>query len=196
MLGLTFSSKLDCGSYVISKIVFLKVLPRKLELWFIVWSFFLLRLLCLYKSIMQPCMEYCCHVWAGAPSCYFDLLDKLPKWICRTVGCSLPASFEPLAHRWNVANLSLFYRYYFVRCWSELVQFVPLPYSWVWSTGYSGRLHVFSVTICNVTIQYANYSLKGQNLLFFCFNLLKSITYLLSIFKLHIRKKRDWSVHR
>ena len=35
MLGLTFSSKLDWGSYIISKIVFLKVLPRKLELWFI-----------------------------------------------------------------------------------------------------------------------------------------------------------------
>ena len=117
--------------------------------------------LCLYKSIMRPCMEYCCHVWAGAPSCYFDLLDKLQKRICRTVGRSLPASFEPLAHRWNVASLSLFYRYYFGRCWSELDQLVPLPYCWVWSTGYSERLHVFSVTICNVTIQYANYSLKG-----------------------------------
>ena len=24
----------------------------------------------LYKSTTRPCMEYCCHVWAGAPSCY------------------------------------------------------------------------------------------------------------------------------
>ena len=22
-------------------------------------------------------MEYCCHVWAGSPSCYLELLDKL-----------------------------------------------------------------------------------------------------------------------
>ena len=22
-------------------------------------------------------MEYCCHGWAGAPSCYLDLLDKV-----------------------------------------------------------------------------------------------------------------------
>ena len=22
----------------------------------------------LYKSIVRPCMKYCCHVWAGAPS--------------------------------------------------------------------------------------------------------------------------------
>ena len=44
-------------------------------------------------------MEYCCHVWAGAPSCYLELLDKLQKRICRTVGPSLAASLKPLAHR-------------------------------------------------------------------------------------------------
>ena len=33
----------------------------------------------LYKSTIRPCMEYCCHVWAGAPSCYLELLDKLQK---------------------------------------------------------------------------------------------------------------------
>ena len=35
------------------------------------------------------------------------------------------ASFEPLAHRQNVASLSLSYRYYFGRCSSELAQLVP-----------------------------------------------------------------------
>ena len=60
---------------------------------------------------MRPCMEYCCHVWAGAPSYYLELLDKLQKRIRRTVGASLAASLEPLAHRRNVASLSLFYRY-------------------------------------------------------------------------------------
>ena len=66
----------------------------------------------LYKSTIRPCMEYCCHVWAGAPSCYLDLLDKLQKRICRIVGPSLAASLEPFGHRRNVASLSLFYRYY------------------------------------------------------------------------------------
>ena len=65
----------------------------------------------LYKSTIRPCMEYCCHVWAGAPSCYLKLLDKLQKRICRTAGSSLAASLEPLAHRRNVASLNLFYRY-------------------------------------------------------------------------------------
>ena len=51
-----------------------------------------------YKSTIQPCMEYCCHAWAGAPSCYLDMLDKLQKQIRRTVGPSLAASLEPLAY--------------------------------------------------------------------------------------------------
>ena len=83
--------------------------------------------------------EYCCHVWTGAPSCYLELLDKLQKQICRTVGPSLATSLE--------ASLSIFYRYYFGRCSSELAQLVPLPYSRGRSTRYSDRLHDFSVTI-------------------------------------------------
>ena len=101
----------------------------------------------LYKSTIRPCMEYCCHVWAGAPSCYLELLDKLQKRICRTVGPSLAASLEPLAHRRNVASLSLFYRYYFDRCSSELDQLVTFSFSQERSTHYSDRWHDFSVTI-------------------------------------------------
>ena len=64
-----------------------------------------------------------------------------------TVVSSLAASLEPLAHRQNVASLRLFYRYYFDRCFSELAQLVPLPFSRGRSTHYSDRLHDFSVTI-------------------------------------------------
>ena len=83
----------------------------------------------LYKSTKRSCMEYCCHVRASAPSCCLELLDKIPKRICRTVGPSLAASFEPLTPRRHVSNLSLFYSYYFGKCSSELVQLVSLPYS-------------------------------------------------------------------
>ena len=92
-------------------------------------------------------MKYCCHVWAGGPSCYLELLDKLQKRICRIVGPSLAASLEPLAHRRNVASLSLFYRYYFGRCSLELAELVPLPFSRGRSAHYSDRLHDFSVNI-------------------------------------------------
>ena len=74
-------------------------------------------------------MEYCCHVWAVAPGCFLELLDKLQKLICRTIGPLLAASLETLAHRRNVASLSLFYKYYFGRCSLELAQLVPLLFS-------------------------------------------------------------------
>ena len=145
ILGLTFSSKLDWGSYIISiaknaskeigaLICSMKFLSPEVALY-------------LYKSTIRPCMEYCCHVWAGAPSCYLELLEKLQKRICRTVGPSLAAFLEPLAHRRNVTSLSFFYRYYFGRCFSELAQLVLLTFSQESSTRYSDRLHYFRVII-------------------------------------------------
>ena len=92
-------------------------------------------------------MEYCCHIWAGASSCYLELLEKLQKLICRAVCSSLAASLEPLAQRQNMASLSLLYRYYFGRCSSELAQLVPFPLSRGRSTRYSDKLNGFSVTI-------------------------------------------------
>ena len=92
-------------------------------------------------------MGYCCHVWAGAPSCYFELLDKLQKWICRTIAPSLATSLEPLAHFQNVGSISLFCRYYYCRCSSELAQLVPLRYSGGRSTSCSDRLYDFCVII-------------------------------------------------
>ena len=77
-----------------------------------------------------------------APSCYLEeLLDKLQKWICRTVGPSFAASLEPLAHRQNVDSIIFFYKYYFGRCSCELAELVPLPYFLGSSTRYSDRLH-------------------------------------------------------
>ena len=110
MLGLTFSSKLDMGPYIIStdKSATKKigVLICSMKLFFPEFAPYL------YKSTIRPCMEYCCHVWVGAPSYCLELLDELQKRICRTVGASLATSLEPLDHRQNVASLSLFYRYH------------------------------------------------------------------------------------
>ena len=149
MLGLTFSSKLDWGSYIVS---IAKTASKKIGALIRSMKFLSPEVaLYLYKSTIQPCMEYCCHVWAGAPSCYLELLDKPQKRICRTVGPSLAASLEPLAHRRNVGSLSLFYRYYFGRCSSELSQLVPLPYSRGRSSTYSDRLHDFFSPFLDVT---------------------------------------------
>ena len=149
MLGLTFSSKLDWGSYIISIV---KTASKKIEVLICSMMFLFPEVvLYLYISTIHPCIEYCCHIWAGVPSCYLELLDKLQKRICKIVGPSPAASLKPLAYCWNVANLSLFYRYYFGRSSSELAQLVLLPFSQGRSTCFSDRLHDFSVTIPNVT---------------------------------------------
>ena len=98
----------------------------------------------LYKSTRRPCTEYCWYFWAGARSSHLELLDQLLKRICRTVGLLLGAFLVHLAHHRNVASWSLFYRYYFGRCSSQLV---PLPYSWGRSTRYFDRLHDSSIPI-------------------------------------------------
>ena len=60
ILGLTFSSKLDLGSYIVS---IAKTASKKIGA--LIHSIKFLSpevALYLYKSTIQPCMEYCCHV--------------------------------------------------------------------------------------------------------------------------------------
>ena len=93
MLELTFFSKLNWGSYIIS---LAKTASKKIGV--LIRCMKLLSpevALYLYKSTIRPCMEYCGYAWACAPSCYLELLDNLQKWIYRTVGRLPAASFEP-----------------------------------------------------------------------------------------------------
>ena len=98
MLELNFFSELDCGSYIIS---IAKTASKKIGA-LIRSTKFLSSVvaLYLYKSIivrawgiLLPCL-----------GCKLELLDKLQKRICRTVGPSLAPSLEPLVYRRNVAG--------------------------------------------------------------------------------------------
>ena len=102
ILGLTFSSKLDWGSYIISiaKTAFKKIGTLIRSMNFISPEVALY----LYKSTTHIFMEYCRYVRAGDPSCYLESLDKLQKPICRTVDPSRTASLEPLANCPNLAS--------------------------------------------------------------------------------------------
>ena len=155
MLGLSITSKLDWSTYISS---IAKEASKKIGALFRSMKFLSPEIvLYLYKSTIRPCMEYCCHVWAGAPKCYLDLLDKLQRRICRVVGPDLSASLQSLAHRRNVVSLSLFYRYYFGRCSDELAELVPLPHARSRATRYSNRLHDFVVTVPRYSKEvYAN----------------------------------------
>ena len=75
MLGLTLSSGLDGGSYIICVA---KTASRKIGP--LIHSMkFLYTEVGLYfsESIMWPCIECCCHIWTGALSCCLELLDGL-----------------------------------------------------------------------------------------------------------------------
>ena len=99
MLGFTFSSKLDwssCIAYIA------KFASKKIGALIRSTKFLSPEVaLYLYKSTIRPCMEYCCHVWAGAPSCYLELLDKIQKQLCRTVGALL----LPLLNPWLIVEM-------------------------------------------------------------------------------------------
>ena len=84
MPGLIFSSKLYWNSYIVS---IAKTASKKIETLIRSMKFLSPDVaLYLYKSTIRLCMEYCCHVWAGAPIYYLELLDKLQRRICRIVG--------------------------------------------------------------------------------------------------------------
>ena len=60
LLGLSFTSKLDWGSYI----VLIAKAPSKIGALLHSMKFLSPELvLYLYKSTIRPCMEYCCHVW-------------------------------------------------------------------------------------------------------------------------------------
>ena len=123
MLGLTFSSKLDWGSYMISVA---KTASKKT--WALIRSMkFLspevaLHSINLRDTIVMPGLVLLVATW----NC----------WISYKNG-----------YAGLLKSLSLFYRYYFGRCSAELDELVPFPYSPGRSTLYSDRLHEFSVTI-------------------------------------------------
>ena len=134
------------GALILS--LLLKLPPGKYHPWFVLWHFFLLRLLCI--SINLPY----CHAWNTAVMSGLVLLTV--NWNCQISNKNRCWSLTfylswTLTSLSNITSLNLIYRYCSGRCSSELVELVPLHYSWGRSTHYYDRLYDFSVTIPNVT---------------------------------------------
>ena len=145
LLGLSLHSELSWNSYIVS---IAKSTSKKVGSLFRSKRFLTPEaILHLYKSTIRPCMEYCCHIWAGAPASCLDLLDKIQKRVVNLIGPVLSSSLQPLSHRRDVASLSLFYRYYHAKCSSELQGLVPSSWLPVRSTRFSKKSHPFSVVV-------------------------------------------------
>lgn len=80
----------------------------------------------LFKSMIWPCMKYCFHVDAGAPSFSWEVT----KWVYGTVCLSLADFLQPLDHCWSLSFvttlvdvqlkwLNLFH--FFILVWGLLV---------------------------------------------------------------------------
>ena len=84
-------------------------------------------ILYLYKSTIRPCMEYCSHIGGGAPRFHgLDLLDRVQRQVVSLVGSGLSSDLQASSHRWDIASISLFYKYYYGKCSSELADLIPL----------------------------------------------------------------------
>lgn len=104
------------------------------------------HLLQLYKAQIRPQLEYCSHVWGGAPATVIGILDRIQSKAIRLIGDdSLTSSLQSLAHRRCVAALTLFYRYFFGDCSLELKSIVPRVFHSTRLTRSSSNQHRYAV---------------------------------------------------
>ena len=67
----------------------------------------------IYKSQIRPSLEYCSHVWGGAPKSTLGLLHKVQSKAIRLINNpNLTKLLQPLSHRRLVGDLSIYYRYF------------------------------------------------------------------------------------
>mgnify|MGYP003471208139 FL=1 len=146
MLGVTLDSKLSWKKHISSISI---SAARKLGFLFRAKAYFTpSQLLTLYKSQIRPVLEYCSHVWAGAPVNSLRLLDSIQNKAIRLIDDpSLTSNLQTLSHRRAVGSLSLFYRYYFGLCSSELQKIVPHPVVYRKSTRKASNLNPYLVTL-------------------------------------------------
>ena len=128
VLGLNISSDLSWHSHIASIV---KSASRKLGFLFRARRYFTPeQLLTLYKSQVRPTLEYCSHIWGGAPKTTLKLLDSVQRRAVRLINKhSLTGTLQSLSQRRAVAALSIFYRYYHGQCSAELSTLIH-PAAW------------------------------------------------------------------
>lgn len=84
------------------------------------------QLATLYKAQVRPHMEYCSHLWAGAPKYQLGPLDSIQKRAIRIINNpKITKKFQHLSQRRDIGSLCVFYRLYHGECSSELFDLMP-----------------------------------------------------------------------
>ena len=116
-------------------------------------GYFSPQLLTIYKSQIHPSLEYCSHVWGGAPKTSLHLLDNVQtRAICLINYPNLTNSLQPLSHCHLVADLSIFYCYFHGHYSLEIKNIIPDPLltsRCVQATRSSTHSHPFQVILSN-----------------------------------------------
>ena len=106
------------------------------------------QLLTIYNSQIRPSLEYCSHVWGGAPKSSLHLLDRVQSKAIRLINnLNLTNYLQSLSHRRLVADLSIFYRHFHGHCSQEIKNIIPDPVRRVRTTRSSTYSHSFQVTL-------------------------------------------------
>ena len=118
-LGLPVSSNLTLKPHINS---IAKHASQKIGFLFRARGYFLLsQLLTIYKFQIRPSLEYCSHVWGGAPKSSLHLLERVQSKAIRLVkNPNLTTSLQSLFHCRLVVDLSTFYRYFHGHCSKEI----------------------------------------------------------------------------
>ena len=100
------------------------------------------------KSQIRPSLEYCSHVWGGAPKSTLCLLYKVQSKAIRLINNpNLLKFLQPLSHRRLVGDLSIFYRYFNGYSSQEIKDITPVPLRGVRTTRRSTHSHPFQVSL-------------------------------------------------
>lgn len=125
LLGMKLAGNLNFGDNIESKA---QTAAKKLGILNKVKRYFTPgQLLTLYKAQVRSCMEYCSHLWDGSAKYQLSALDSVERRAKRLIGDKklVTTKLHSLAHRRNVACLSVFYRLYFGECARALHELIP-----------------------------------------------------------------------
>ena len=110
------------------------------------------HLLSIYKSQIRPSLEYCSHVWGGAPKSTLCLLDKVQSKAIRLINNpNVTKSLQLLSHR-RLLGVPSFMRYFHGQCSQEIREIrdiIPVPLRRVRSTRSSTHSHPFQGSLPN-----------------------------------------------
>jgi hypothetical protein len=129
------------------------------------------QVLQIYKSMIRPCIEYCSHVWGGGPKTALNRLDSIQRRAVRIIrNDSITKNLDPLQHRRDVADLTIFYQYFHGLCSKDTRALMPSSKQYMRTTRESSSAHKFCVelktsrTVVNQSDFFTRTALKWNEL--------------------------------